>query len=130
MSLQTVIPALALKLINKFGTSATYSFITTGTYDATTSAVSNTTVSQSIKCIPEDYSEGLRVLQSFGIGFSGGAAIAEGDKKVMIAAKGLNGTPNAGDTILFNSVLYNITNKSEVYAQNALAIYSLHVRKA
>lgn len=133
MAIDTTAPALALSLITKYGITCVYTFNVEGVYNPATSTVTNTTTSQTLKALVEDYAIGLRMIQSYGQNLANGQSIIEGDKKITLPGSGLNATPKAGDTISVGKtspMAYNILGVTTLYAGENPALYACHARKA
>lgn len=125
-SLDGTIPPLALKLINKFGTSITLTVNSTGTYDPATSKATSVPVVQSIMGLIEEYADNLRFLgDKLGLGSS----IVDGDKKITIASQGLTAIPKAGDGVDVGTQGFIITGVGSMWSGQLVAAYVLHVSK-
>jgi len=127
MSLNTKLLNISSKLINKFGTSIVWTPNIEGSYDVSTSSLSNTTGTPvTLNCIIEEYAESLRFL---GDKLSPGSQIIEGDKKVTIAALDVSSAPLVGDTINAFSIDYKVLGIASQTGTTGIALYVLHIRR-
>ena len=108
---------LAKKLIDKFGTAATLTYVTTGTYDRTTRKTTNTTTTESVHgTFREDELNEL------------GDLIQAGDAEFIIPAKGLT-APQPNDTVTIKSVVWQINKPASVMSGDDEALFVLQLRK-
>lgn len=99
----------ALRLIERFGSQQTLRDVTPGSYDPVTGeATGDTPISQSAQVILSDYT-----LQESGQQYAEGSEIRQGDKKIIIAAKGLSWPPALTTEVDVNGVLWKIVNVKE-----------------
>ena len=125
--LDTTIPPLALKMLNKYGKQITITTNTLGAYDVSTGApATSVAVSQTVAASIEEYADNLRFLGDKAMPNS---SIVEGDKKASIAAQGLTFVPNVGDTATIGADGFSIIGVGTMWSGELAAMYVLHVRK-
>ena len=125
-SLDKIAVPLALKLINKYGTSFQYTSVVNGAYNpATSQTAANNNLVVTLNGIFDEYAESLRFL---GNKLGTGTNIIEGDKKVTIAASGLTFTPKVGDLVSVFNTQYQVMSIAQQTSGNAIALYVLHIR--
>lgn len=96
----------ALRLIAQFGAPRSLIETVPGTYDSVTGvSTGDSTRSQTAQVILLDYS-----LQESGQQYADGSQIRLGDKKIVIAAKGLTWTPSLVTRVQVGSDLWQIVN--------------------
>ena len=123
---KTMVP-LALKLLTKFGKPMLMTNNSGGTYDPTTSSVTNTNPpTQTVYGLPEEYAESIRFL---GEKMKVPSAIGENDKKVTIASSGLAFVPAIGYTLQIDSDSFNIVGVGIIWSGTLPAVYVIHIRK-
>lgn len=99
----------ALRLIERFGSQQTLRDVTPGSYDPVTGeSTGDTPISQSAQVILSDYT-----LQESGQQYAEGSEIRQGDKKIIISAKGLSWPPALTTEVDVNGVLWKIVNVKE-----------------
>lgn len=99
----------ALRLIERFGSQQTLRDVTPGSYDPVTGeSTGDTPISQSAQVILSDYT-----LQESGQQYAEGSEIRQGDKKIIIAAKGLSWSPALTTEVDVNGVIWKIVNVKE-----------------
>ena len=109
--------ALAKKLIDKFGTAATLTYVTTGTYNTTTRKATPSTTTASVHGTFRTYR--LDEL---------GDLIQAGDAEFIIPAKGLT-APRPKDTVTIASVVWQINRVGSVMSGDDEALFVLQLRK-
>ena len=108
---------VAKKVIDKLGTSATLTYVTTGTYDRTTRKATPSATTASVNGVFRTYR--LDEL---------GALIQAGDAEFIIPAKGLT-APRPKDTVTIASVVWQIVRVGSVMSGDDEALFTLHLRK-
>lgn len=117
--------ATALRLIERFGQAATLSEVTAGEYDPVTGIDSEpVTLTQPGQVILLDYT-----MQEAGIINAAGSLVQQGDKKIMLAAKGLEWPPAMTTTILADGQTWTIVNVKSTNPAGTPLVYELHGRR-
>lgn len=117
--------ATALRLIAQFGQTATLTETTEGEYDPVTGIGTDpVTLTQSGQAILLDYT-----VQEAGIINASGSLVQQGDKKIMLAAKGLTWPPTLVTTILADGLTWTIVNIKSTNPAGTLLVYELHGRR-
>lgn len=119
MTLDVSARASALRLIDKFGASVTYTKVTAGAYNPATGSSTPTTAASAVKAVAEVYS-GNKFFDNL---------ITAGDRKFTCPASSFTVDPKPGDTITFESVVYTIVAVKPVYGGELAAIYEIAARK-
>lgn len=118
MALSSSLRKVASKIVNKFGGDVTYRRVTTGSYNTTTGAITETESDTSIKGV-------LDAVQKMEIN----ELVHETDQKLTIAASALANAPTVTDRVVISSVVYQIV-KININEQDNTAIsYDLFLRK-
>lgn len=108
---------VAKKVIDKLGTAATLTYVTTGTYDRTTRQATPSTTTVSVNGVFREYR--LDEL---------GDLIQAGDAEFIIPAKGLT-APQPKDTVTIGSVVWQINRPASVMSGDDEALFVLQLRK-
>jgi hypothetical protein len=117
--------ATALRLIERFGLTATLSEVTLGEYDPVTGVGSEpASISQTGQAILLDYTA-----QEAGVINAAGSLVQQGDKKIMLAAKGLEWPPTMTTTILADGQTWTIVNVKSTNPAGTPLVYELHGRR-
>lgn len=117
--------ATALRLITRFGQSATLDDVTPGTYDPVTGETTgDTPITQPCQLILLDYS-----LQESGAKYAEGSQVLAGDKKILVAAQGLTWAPALTTTVTADGDLWRIVNIKVSNPAGTPLVYELHGRK-
>jgi len=117
--------ATALRLIERFGLTATLSEVTPGEYDPVTGVeTGGATLTQTGQLILLDYTA-----QEAGIINAAGSLVQQGDKKIMLAAKGLAWAPTMTTTILADGLTWTIINIKSTNPAGTPLVYELHGRR-
>ena len=117
--------ATALRLIERFGQAATLSEVSAGEYDPVTGIDSEpVTLTQPGQVILLDFTE-----QEAGIINAAGSLVQQGDKKIMLAAKGLAWPPTMTNTILVDGLTWTIVNIKSTNPAGTPLVYELHGRR-
>ena len=120
--------ATALRLIERFGQAATLSDTPEpdpDDYDPVTGmGPVIVPVTQSGQLILLDYSA-----QEAGIINAAGSLVQQGDKKIMLAAKGLTWAPSMTTTILADGLTWTIINIKSTKPAGTPLVYELHGRR-
>ena len=117
--------ATALRLIERFGLTATLSEVTPGEYDPVTGVeTGGATLTQTGQLILLDYT-----VQEAGIINASGSLVQQGDKKIMLAAKGLEWPPTMTTTVLADGLTWTIINIKSTNPAGTPLVYELHGRR-
>ena len=117
--------ATALRLIERFGLTATLSEVTPGEYDPVTGVeTGGATLTQTGQLILLDYT-----VQEAGIINAAGSLVQQGDKKIMLAAKGLEWPPTMTTTVLADGLTWTIINTKSPHPAGTPLAYELHGRR-
>ena len=120
--------ATALRLIERFGLTATLSDTSEPNpddYDPVTgTGPIIVPVTQSGQAILLDYT-----VQEAGIINAAGSLVQQGDKKIMLAAKGLTWPPTLATTILADGLTWTIVNVKSTNPAGTPLVYELHGRR-
>jgi hypothetical protein len=117
--------ATALRLIERFGQTATLTEVTAGEYDPVTGIDSEpVTLTQPGQVILLDYT-----VQEAGIINAAGSLVQQGDKKIMLAAKGLEWPPMMTTAILADGLTWTIVNIKSTNPAGTPLVYELHGRR-
>jgi hypothetical protein len=115
---------VALDLISEFGQTATIKDVTAGSYDAVTGAgAPDTPIEQPAELILLDYS-----LQESGAKYAEGTQVKAGDKKILIAAKGLEWAPKLTSIITADGADWRIVNLKVSNPAGTPLVYEIHGR--
>ncbi|WP_330113914.1 hypothetical protein SA496_14165 [Pseudomonas sp. JS3066] len=115
----------ALRLIERFGSQQTLRDVVPGAYDPVSGETSgDTPISQSAQVILVDYT-----LQESGQQYAEGSEIRQGDKKIIIAAKGLAWPPALTTRLDVGGVLWQIVNIKEANPAGTPLVYFCQGRK-
>ena len=120
--------ATALRLIERFGQTATLSDTPEpdpDDYDPVTGmGAAIVPVTQLVQVILLDYT-----MQEAGIINAAGSLVQQGDKKIMLAAKGLACPPTMTTTILADGLTWTIINIKSTNPAGTPLLYELHGRR-
>lgn len=117
--------ATALRLIERFGLTATLSEVTPGEYDPVTGVeTGGANLTQTGQLILLDYT-----VQEAGIINASGSLVQQGDKKIMLAAKGLEWPPTMTTTVLADGLTWTIINIKSTNPAGTPLVYELHGRR-
>ena len=108
---------VAKKLIDKLGTAATLTYVTTGAYNTATRKAPTTSTTASVNGVFREYR--LDEL---------GDLIQSGDAQFIIPAKDLT-APEPKDTITIAAVVWQIVRVGSVMSGDDEALFDLHLRK-
>lgn len=117
--------SVALELIAEFGSEQTLRDITPGSYDPVSGETTgDTPISQPAQLLLLDYT-----LQESGQQYAEGSEIRQGDKKIIIAAKGLAWPPALTTRIDVEGVLWQVVNVKEANPAGTPLVYFCQGRK-
>ncbi|OBY91179.1 hypothetical protein A6723_024290 [Pseudomonas sp. AU11447] len=118
--------ATALRLISRFGSEQTLRDVTAGVYDdvSGTWTTPPTDISQPAQLLLLDYT-----LQESGQQYAEGSEIRQGDKKIIIAARGLAWAPALTTRIDVDGVLWQVVNVKEANPAGTPLVYFCQGRK-
>lgn len=115
----------ALRLIERFGSQQTLRDVTPGEYDPVTGETTGDVAkSQLARIILLDYT-----LQESGQQYAEGSEILQGDKKIIIAAKGLAWPPALTTRIDVDGVLWQVVNIKEANPAGTPLVYFCQGRR-
>jgi hypothetical protein len=125
MSFYGEMAEVALELLKEFGSQQTLRDITPGAYDPVSGETAgDTPISQPAQVILVDYT-----LQESGQQYAEGSEIRQGDKKIIIAAKGLAWPPALTTRLDVGGVLWQIVNIKEANPAGTPLVYFCQGRK-
>ena len=119
MTLDATARPLALKLIEKFGATITYTVVTAGAYDPATSTATPTTANLTVKAVVETFS---------GTVFFSDLIVA-GDKKLTVPASSFSAEPKPGDKVTLDAVVYTVIACKPIFSGALAAVYEIAARK-
>jgi hypothetical protein len=117
MALASALQKTASKLMGKFGGALTYRRVTSGTYNASTGAVTETATDYALRGVLQDVN--AREVNEL---------IQAGDKRLFIAATDLAVTPNTADRVVIGAVSHQIVNVQTIEQDNLPITYELVLR--
>lgn len=117
MSLAKSLEKVASKVIGKFGGDVTIRYVTAGSYNTTTGAISETVSDTDIKGVLENVN--LREVNEL---------IQAGDKRLTIAANDLATAPETKDRVVISSVVHQIVRVETTEQDNTAITYDLILR--
>jgi hypothetical protein len=117
MALASSLQKTASKLMGKFGGALTYRRVASGTYNATTGAVTETTTDYSLRGVLEDVNK--REVNEL---------IQANDKRLILAAADLAVTPNTADRVVISTVSHQIIRVQTIEQDNTAITYELILR--
>ncbi len=117
MTLATPLRKVASKLMAKFGGAATIRRVTTGSYNATTGTVGETTIDTAVRGVLEDVN--LREVNDL---------IQAGDKRLLIAAADIANAPTTADEVLIDGTTYQAVQVRTIEQDNTPITYELILR--
>lgn len=116
---------VALDLISEFGQAARLDDVTPGAYDPITGETSgDLPITQPCQLILLDYT-----LQESGAKYAEGTQVLTGDKKILIAAKGLSWAPALTTTITADGAIWRAVNIKVSNPAGTPLVYEIHGRK-
>ena len=117
--------ATALRLIAQYGQTATLTEIIPGEYDPVTgNETGGVNRTQTGQLILLEYTSA-----EAGIINASGSLVQQGDKKIMLAAKGLSWAPTNTTTILADGLTWTIVNVKSTNPAGTPLVYELHGRR-
>jgi hypothetical protein len=117
MALSSPLRKVASKLMAKFGGVATIRRVTTGSYNATTGTVSETTADTTVRGVLEDVN--LREVNDL---------IQASDKRLLIAAADVASAPTTADEVLISNVVNQVIQVRTIEQDNTPITYELILR--
>jgi hypothetical protein len=118
------IAATALRLLTKFGRTASLRKITHGTYDPDTSTSTSTPTDYAGKGALFDFKE-----RQLGTNFANASMIEVGDKRALWMPTTTTGEPHPGDRFVNGSDVWTILNLKTLNPGGTVVLYEFHVRK-
>ena len=116
---------VALELIAEFGQAGTLTSVTEGEYDPVTGfGTDPVTLTQTGQLVLLDYTA-----QEAGIINAAGSLVQQGDKKIMLAAKGLDWEPTMTTTIDAGGFTWAITGIKATNPAGTPLLYEIHGRR-
>jgi hypothetical protein len=117
MTLSTPLRKVASKLMARFGGEVTIRTVTTGAYNTTTGAITETTSDNEIRGVLEDVN--AREVNEL---------VQAGDKKLIIAAADTAAVPRTVDKVLISNVVHQIIRVVTIEQDNEPITYELILR--
>jgi hypothetical protein len=117
MALASSLQKTASKLMGKFGGALTYRRVASGTYNASTGAVTETATDYSLRGVLEDVNK--REVNEL---------IQANDKRLILAAADLAVTPNTADRVVISTVSHQIIRVQTIEQDNTAITYELILR--
>lgn len=118
MALALSLQNVASKVLAKLGGDVTIRSIALSSYNTTTGAVTETATDIGVKGVLEDVN--IREVNEL---------VQAGDKKLIVAAKDLNGTtPTTVDKVVVNSVVHQIIRIETIEQDNTAITYEMILR--
>jgi hypothetical protein len=117
MALASSLQKTASKLMEKFGGALTYRRVASGTYNASTGAVTETTTDYAIRGVLQD----VNVREASDL-------IQASDKRLFIAAIDLAVTPGTADRVVIGNVSHQIISVQKIEQDNQAITYELILR--
>jgi hypothetical protein len=116
---------VALELIAEFGQVGTLKEVKQGEYDPVTGeGAGSTEVAQAGNLILLEYNS-----NEAGVINASGSLVQEGDKKILLAAKGLEWKPAITTTLEADGQVWTIVNVKEINPAGTPLVYELHGRR-
>ena len=117
MGLAQSLEKVAGTVIAKFGGDVTVRYVSAGTYNATTGAITETASDTDVKGVLEDVS--VREVNEL---------VQQGDKRLTVAAKELPSAPGTKDRVVISSVVHQIIRVETTEQDNTAITYELILR--
>jgi PKD repeat protein len=117
MSLASSLKKVAGKTIKRFGGDVTIRYVTEGSYNTTTGAITRTTSDVTIKGVLEDVNQ--REVNEL---------IRASDKRLTVAANALTTAPETNDLVVIGSVVHEIIEIKTQEQDNTAITYELVLR--
>ena len=117
MALASALQKTASKLMSKFGGALTYRRVTSGAYNASTGAVTETATDYAMRGVLQDVTarEANELIQA-------------GDKRLFIAATDLAVTPSTADRVIISTVSHQIISVQTIEQESQPITYELVLR--
>lgn len=117
MTLSTPLRKIATKLMAKFGGDVTIRTVTTGAYNTSTGAVTETTSDVGIKGVLEDVN--LREVNEL---------VQAGDKRLTVAAADTAAVPTTRDRVVISGISHQVIRVQTIEQDNEPITYELILR--
>ena len=117
MGLAQSLEKVASNVINALGADVTIRYVTAGTYNTTTGAITETTSDTAIKGVVEAISQ--REVNDL---------VQASDKRLIVAAKELATAPETKDRVVISSVVHQIIQVQTIDQDNTAITYELVLR--
>ena len=117
MALASSLQKVASKIVGKFGGAITFTVVTTGTYNTTTGAITETTTTSTIKGVLDAVS--AREVNEL---------VQATDKRLTVAAADLAAAPTTADRVTISGIIHQIIKVDKVEQDNQAIIYTLILR--
>jgi len=117
MTLSTPLRKVASKLMAKFGGEVTIRTVTTGSYNTTTGAITETTSDNQIRGVLDAVN--AREVNEL---------VQAGDKKLLVAAADLAGVPTTVDKVVISNVVHQVIRVTTIEQDNTAITYELILR--
>jgi hypothetical protein len=117
MALASSLQKTASKLVSKFGGVITFTKVTTGAYNTTTGAITETTATTTIRGVVDAVS--TREVNDL---------VQATDKSLTVAANDLAAAPTTADRVTIGGITHQIISVDKVEQDNQVIIYTLILR--
>ena len=117
MALADSLKKVSSKVITKFGGDVTVRYVTAGSYNTTTGAITESESDTTIKGVLEDVN--LREVNEL---------VQAGDKRLTVAADDLTTAPETKDRVVIGSVVHQIIRVETTEQDNSAIIHELILR--
>ncbi len=117
MGLAQSLEKVAGTVIEKFGGDVTIRYVSAGSYNATTGAISETASDTDVKGVLEDVS--VREVNEL---------VQQGDKRLTVAAKDLPSAPETKDRVVISTVVHQIIRVDTTEQDNTAITHGLILR--
>jgi len=118
-----IFPALALKMLNDFGTSAIFTHTEIETYDPSTLSQPTVSVSYNVKVAFPPDPRGVYIVDRF----DNGSLSESSHRRVLMAALGVPIAPTNGDILTIGDNDYSILTWSPIYSGEMIAAYEMKI---
>jgi hypothetical protein len=118
-----IFPALALKMLAQFGTSAIFTHTEVQTYDTSTLSQPSVSESYNVKVAFPPDPRGVYIVDRF----ENGSLAASSHRRVLMAALDAPVAPTNGDILTIGGVDYTILTWSPIYSGEKIAAYEMKI---
>ena len=117
MGLAQSLEKVAVTVMAKFGGDVTVRYVSAGSYNATTGAITETASDTNVKGVLEDVN--VREVNEL---------VQQGDKRLTVAAKDLPSAPETKDRVVISTVVHQIIRVETTEQDNTAITYELILR--